>query len=73
MALPMRFFPTLMNILSRLAAQGHDNAAAQSYQRPQQRVSGSSSDQGTSGLSVSSAQKKRRGATRPDEKEISVY
>lgn len=69
MSLSMRFFPTLMNILSRLAAQGH----VRSYQRPEQRVSGTSSDQGQSGLSVSSAQLRRRGATHPDEKEICVY
>lgn len=63
LALSTRFFPTLMNILSRLAAEGHDSAAArppqhlasQSFRNQKQQLElVSSSTQGSSVSSVSS-------------------
>ncbi|KAK6150198.1 hypothetical protein DH2020_017723 [Rehmannia glutinosa] len=51
LALSTRFLPTLMNILGKLVAEGHDNSAA----RPQQRTSQSFRNQKQQSDSVSSS------------------
>ncbi|KAI3455853.1 hypothetical protein Pfo_012516 [Paulownia fortunei] len=84
-ALSTRFFPTIMNILSRLAAEGHDSSvarpsqqlASQSFRNRKQQsesVSSSIADSSVStetGLEYSSPQIINRRATHLEEKEIS--
>lgn len=69
LALSTRFLPTLMNILSRLAAEGYGGGAGQPYQQPEKREPIFSSTQHSSVSSESGAEYSSP-HRRTDEKEI---
>ncbi|KAL8508380.1 hypothetical protein ACS0TY_018840 [Phlomoides rotata] len=78
MVLSTRFLPSLMNILSRLAAEGYGGGAARPYQRPEKREPVSSSTQHSSvssesGAEYSSPQITHRRTSPRDEKEIPLH